>query len=48
MWRDYLTAEAVAKRIPGIKAKDSIEAAKHDGGCGVVVHPVTGRSIYWD
>ena len=47
MWYDYQTGNKIAKRINGITAKESIEAAKHDGGCGVVSHPVTGESIYW-
>lgn len=47
MWYLYDTAESIARRIRGISKRDSIEAAKHDGGCGVVTHPVTGQRIYW-
>ena len=47
MWHDYQTGKEIAKRIPGIAKADSIEAAKRDGGCGVVSHPATGERIYW-
>lgn len=48
MWRKHENNESIAKRISGIRAQDSKDAAKHDGGCGVVTHPVTGERIYWD
>lgn len=47
MWRNYETNKEIAKRIPGITKRESLEASKHDGGCGVVLHPATGKRIYW-
>jgi len=44
-WMEYDTARP-ARRVRGVRAADSREAARHDGGAGVVV-AADGRRVYW-
>ena len=46
-WMEYDTAEPFDGDIGDLKPADSIDAAEHDGGAGVVIAPDDTR-IYWE
>jgi hypothetical protein len=47
MWYKANDSKEIGSRIKGLKAKDSIEQSKIDGGHGIVIHPVTNERVYW-
>jgi hypothetical protein len=46
MWMKYDDAEEYTGDVGELTPQDSIEAARSDGGAGVVVAP-DGTRIYW-
>jgi hypothetical protein len=45
-WKVYATGETYTGQLGGLRRADSVTAATHDGGAGVVVAP-DGTRIYW-
>jgi hypothetical protein len=43
----YYDNTEISNKIYGINKKMSIQAAKKDGGLGVISHPETGEPIFW-
>jgi hypothetical protein len=45
-WIEYATGEVFRGDVGGLRAVDSLEAARKDGGCGIVAAPC-GTRIFW-
>ena len=45
-WIEYATGEVFRGSVGGLRAVDSLEAARNDGGCGIVAAPC-GTRIFW-
>jgi hypothetical protein len=45
-WIDYATGEVFRGDVGGLRAIDSLNAARNDGGCGIVAAP-DGTRIFW-
>jgi hypothetical protein len=45
-WIEYATGEVFRGSVGGLRAIDSLNAARNDGGCGIVSAP-DGTRIFW-